>query len=606
MRRRLTARHLVAAGATLAVTAAILPPATAAIDDPVGTPTAPVTTDSRDRDSVLAPTQAQLDAVRALVAAAPKGARATWDERFGTPRGLVGTGGYLTGARSGSAADVARGWVAEHKAAFGMTDAQVADLVVSRDHTLPGTGTHVVTLTQVFGGIEAVHGGRLNVAVTEDGKVLSYGGNPSRGTGLSGSFSLSPADALDTVAGSLAPGKDLTPNATGEQAGYTTFAKGPFAAGSYVKKVAFPTDGGARAAFRVLFVEKMDEAYDVVVDAQSGKELFRDSLVDHESEGTVYENFPGDAGKGGSPVVKSFGPTAESPGGWTDPTGLAGVGGPTTFGNNADTYANYSNFIAPADQGPRPVSATSQFNYSYANNWGRTKGQAVPPSYALDMEPAATNLFFHHNRIHDEFYGLGFTESAGNFQTDGGDPIIGLVHAGAASGGAPTYTGRDNAYMLTLPDGIPPWSGMFLWEPINDAFEGPYTDGNFDAGVIEHEYAHGLSNRYVAGGEALGSHQSGSMGEGWGDWYALNYLHREGLYEKSVVGEYVTGNATRGIRNWAYDDNPTGVRRHRLRPERSRGALRRRDLDHDAVGPAQEARRAARPGAGRPRSRPGW
>ncbi len=558
MRRRLTARHLVAAGATLAVTAAILPPATAAIDDPVGTPTAPVTTDSRDRDSVLAPTQAQLDAVRALVAAAPKGARATWDERFGTPRGLVGTGGYLTGARSGSAADVARGWVAEHKAAFGMTDAQVADLVVSRDHTLPGTGTHVVTLTQVFGGIEAVHGGRLNVAVTEDGKVLSYGGNPSRGTGLSGSFSLSPADALDTVAGSLAPGKDLTPNATGEQAGYTTFAKGPFAAGSYVKKVAFPTDGGARAAFRVLFVEKMDEAYDVVVDAQSGKELFRDSLVDHESEGTVYENFPGDAGKGGSPVVKSFGPTAESPGGWTDPTGLAGVGGPTTFGNNADTYANYSNFIAPADQGPRPVSATSQFNYSYANNWGRTKGQAVPPSYALDMEPAATNLFFHHNRIHDEFYGLGFTESAGNFQTDGGDPIIGLVHAGAASGGAPTYTGRDNAYMLTLPDGIPPWSGMFLWEPINDAFEGPYTDGNFDAGVIEHEYAHGLSNRYVAGGEALGSHQSGSMGEGWGDWYALNYLHREGLYEKSVVGEYVTGNGARGIRNWAYDDNPTG------------------------------------------------
>ena len=47
------------------------------------------------------------------------------------------------------------------------------------------------------------------------------------------------------------------------------------------------------------------------------------------------------------------------------------------------------------------------------------------------------------------------------------------------------------------------------------------------------------------------------MGEGWGDWYGLNYLHREGLYEKSVVGEYVTGNPTRGIRNWAYDSNPT-------------------------------------------------
>ena len=557
MRRRLSARHLVAAGATLAVTAAILPSAAAAIDDPLGRTVAGATSDTRDRTTVLAPTQAQVDAVRAILAAAPKGARVTWDERFGTPRSVTGTGGYLTGASSGSAVEVARGWVADNKAAFGLTDAEVTDLVVSRDHELPGTGTRVVTLTQVFGGVEAVHGGRLTVAVAGDGKVLSYAGNPSRGSGLSGAFSLSAAEALDTVAGSLAPGTDIAPDATGEQAGYTTFAKGPFAAGSYVKKVAFPTEDGARAAYRVLFVEKMDEAYDVVIDAQSGKELFRDSLVDHESEGTVYENFPGDAGKGGSPVIKSFGPTAQSPGGWTDPSGLTGVGGPTTFGNNANTYANYSNFIAPADQAPRPVSATSQFNYAYGDNWGRSKGQAVPPSYALDMEPAATNLFFHHNRIHDEFYELGFTESAGNFQTDGGDPILGLVHAGAASGGAPTYTGRDNAYMLTLPDGIPPWSGMFLWEPINDAFEGPYSDGNFDAGVIEHEYAHGLSNRYVAGGEALGSHQSGSMGEGWGDWYALNYLHREGLYEKSVVGEYVTGNGSRGIRNWAYDDNPT-------------------------------------------------
>ncbi|HEX6935232.1 MAG TPA: M36 family metallopeptidase [Actinomycetes bacterium] len=556
MRRRLTTRHLVAAGATLAVTAAILPPAAAAIDDPLGTSGGTAARDTRDRASALAPTEGQLDAVRALVAAAPQGARATWDERFGTPRTIVGTRGYLTGPRSGSAVDVARSWVADNRAAFGMSEAQVAALTVSRDHELPGTGTHVVTLTQVFDGVEAAHGGRLNIAVTHDGKVLSYGGNPTRGDGLTGSFALSAGEALDTVAGKLAAGVDFTPDATGEKAGYTTFARGPFAAGSYATKVAFPTADGARAAYRVLFVEHLDEAWDTVVDAQTGDILFRDSLVDHESEGTVYENFPG-APKGGQPVIRSFGPTAESPSGWVDPTGVAGLPGPTTFGNNANTYANYSNFLVPADEGPRPVSPTSQFNYAYGMNWQRTKGATVPPSYALDLDPAATNLFFHHNRIHDEFYDFGFTESAGNFQTDGGDPILGLVHAGAASGGAPTYTGRDNAYMLTLPDGIPPWSGMFLWEPINDAFEGPYSDGNFDASVIEHEYAHGLTNRYVAGGSALGSHQSGSMGEGWGDWYALNYLHREGLYDKSVVGEYATGNAERGIRNYAYGDNPT-------------------------------------------------
>ncbi len=562
MRRPHLQRHIMAAGAAgaaLAVTAAVLPtlPAGATIADPTraGAKDTSATYDVR-RSASVKPTQAQLDAVAKVLSAADNGARATWDDRFGTPRSLYAGKGYLTGARSGSAADVARGWVSDNRDAFGMSAAEVGAMKVQRDHKLPGTGTHVVTFAQVFDGVAAVRGGRLNVAVTDDGRVLSYAGNPTRGDQVAGSYALSPAEALSTVASDLA-GTDVTPKASGDVAGFTRFAKGPFAAPSYVQRAAFPTESGARAAYRVIFVEKLDEAYEAIVDAESGKTLYRESLVEHEAEGTVYENFPGDAGKGGSPVVKSFGPTAESPGGYVDPTGVAGLPGPTTLGNNASTYANYSNFIGPIDQMPRPVSPTSQFNYTYDMNWQESKGAIVPPSYALDLNPAATNLFYHHNRIHDEFYDLGFTETAGNFELDGGDPILGLVHAGAASGGAPTYTGRDNAYMLTLPDGIPPWSGMFLWEPINDAFEGPYSDGNFDASVIEHEYAHGLSNRYVAGGESLGSHQSGSMGEGWGDWYALNYLHREGLYEKSVVGEYATGNPDRGIRNWAYGENPT-------------------------------------------------
>ena len=174
----------------------------------------------------------------------------------------------------------------------------------------------------------------------------------------------------------------------------------------------------------------------------------------------------------------------------------------------------------------------------------------MPPSYAQDLNPAATNLFFQHNRIHDEYYALGFTETAGNFQLDNGTTAAWAATRSAAwsrparpSGGDPTYTGRDNAYMLTLDDGIPPWSGMFLWEPINDAFEGPYPDGSFDMSVIQHEYTHGLSTRYVAGGSALGSQQSGSMGEGWSDWYALNYGFNAGLLTKPIVGDYVTGNA---------------------------------------------------------------
>ncbi|SDY37880.1 Fungalysin/Thermolysin Propeptide Motif [Micromonospora pattaloongensis] len=560
-------RHHLAGGAALAAVLALTPvPAGAVVDPgPAGSAAETARHDVRRAGAAVRPTDAQLAAVRDLVRAAGAGVRVSWDPRFGTPRTIRADGGWLTGPRSGDAVAIARSFIDANRDAFGFSAADVAALAVVRDHELVGTGTRVINFAQSHAGLRAVRGGHLGVAVAADGRVLSYAGAPSRGGRLLAAHQLTPGQALQKAVGRLAPGVAYTALAAGERAGFQVFAKGPFAGESYVQKAVFPVADGVRPAYRVLFVKGLDAAWDTVVDAATGATLYQASLVAHDAEGTVYENYPG-APAGGSPVIRPFGPTAQSPSGYVDPTGLAGLAGPTTVGNNANAYANYSNYLVPADQGPRPVSPTGQFNYAYGANWARTKGQTVPPSYALDLDAAATNLFWHHNRIHDEFYALGFTESAGNFQLhngdrggQGGDPILGLVHAGAATGGSPTYTGRDNAYMLTLPDGIPPWSGMFLWEPINDAFEGPHADGNFDASVIEHEYAHGLSNRYVGGEDnALNTHQSGSMGEAWGDWYALNYLYGKGLAKTAVVGQYATGNDTRGIRNWDYDANPTG------------------------------------------------
>jgi hypothetical protein len=520
------------------------------------------TLDTRAVTKAVVPTAATKSAVAALLKTAGAGARATWDARFGTLRALRADG-YLTAARSGTAVDVARGWLASQPAAFGLSAAQVQGLTVARDHALPGTGTHVVSFVQTFAGAPAARGGRLNVAVASDGRVLSYAGETAPGAGLLGTWVLGETGALLKVAGTLAPGTAYAPVADGTQAGFTTFGRGPFAGPGYVRKVAFPTKSGPVAAYKVFFIKSQTEAWEVIVDGTTGAVLHRASVVQFDdAHGTVYDNYPG-AANGGQPRQQSFGATAESPKGWVDLTGATGTG-VTTLGNNADSYANWSNFIAPVDNAPRPVSPTGHFDYAYTNQWAATKGQTTPPSYAEDLDPAATNLFFQHNRIHDQYYALGFTESAGNFQTDnggkggqGGDAIRGLVQAGAASGGAPTYTGRDNAYMLTLDDGIPPWSGMFLWEPIDDAFEGPYRDGSFDMSVIQHEYSHGLSNRYVAGGGALGSHQAGSMGEGWGDWYAMNHAYATGLERsRAVVGAYATGNEVRGIRNYDYNKNP--------------------------------------------------
>ena len=521
------------------------------------------TLDTRAVERAVVPAALAKDAAARLVSASGPRARATWDERFGTLRTLRGSG-YLTPARSGKAVDIARAWVREGAAAFGLTDSQVDTLAVVRDHALPGTGTRVVSLVQTAGGVPAARGGRLNIAVSTEGRVLSYAGDPTPGAGLTGGWVLGEAGALLAVAGVLAPGVSYAPKADGKQAGYTTFAKGPFGGPSYAKRVTFGTRSGSVAAYKVYFLKSPHDAWEVIVDGTTGRVLYRTSVVQHEEDpqGTVYDNYPG-AARGGTARQQYFGPNAQSPKGWVDLTGATGTG-VTTLGNNADTYANWSNFIGPVDSAPRPVSPQGSFSYVFKDAWQQKEGATVPPSYAEDLDPAATNLFYQHNRIHDDYYALGFTETGGNFQVDnggkgglGGDPIKGLVQAGAASGGSPTYTGRDNAYMLTLDDGIPPWSGMFLWEPINDAFEGPHRDGSFDMSVIQHEYSHGLSNRYVAGGGALGSHQAGSMGEGWGDWYALNHAHKTGLETtRAVVGAYATGNEVRGIRNYDYNKNP--------------------------------------------------
>ncbi|HEX2177231.1 MAG TPA: M36 family metallopeptidase [Nocardioidaceae bacterium] len=561
---------LTAAATMLAVGATQAP--TAAVTDPVSEPGEAVlasklldqTVDIRDTAGrLIQPTSTQRAAVEAMVERAGPDTTLTWDRRFGTPRTIYApAGSALSGAYDGSALDAARAFVRDRAAGLGLSVGQVRGLEVTRNHRLPDGIATVIGFTQTWDGVSATQGGSFSVTVDSRNRVAAVAGSIARNAATLGSFDRTAGQALEAAGESIDPDLSLSTATQGTQGGYTVLGGVGKNTPSYAQRVAFPTADGARLAYRVLLVKSHHQAWDTVVDAASGDVLYRANLVAHDSEGTIYRNFPGAPG-GGEPEVRSFGPTEQSPSGWVDPTGIAGLPGPTTAGNNASSYANWSNFIVPADQGPRPVSPTSQFNYAFADNWGRT--QCEVPSYAQDVNPAATNLFYHHNRIHDEFYRLGFTESGDNFQVNnggsegGGDPILGLVQAGAATGGAPLYTGRDNAYMLTLPDGIPPWSGMFLWEPINDAFEGPCADGDFDAGVIEHEYAHGLTNRYVGTEDnALNTHQSGSMGEGWGDWFALNYLHREGLSDDSVVGAYVTGNNERGIRNWSYDDNPTG------------------------------------------------
>jgi extracellular elastinolytic metalloproteinase len=523
----------------------------------------------------VVPTKTQLKAANQVIDQAGHGVKIQWNSLFGTPTSIVKENGYLTGTSTEKPVDIAKNWLKSNATLFGLTSSEIDTMTVIRDYAMPGTGLRPITFQQTFNGIESVYGGRVIIAVNKAGRILSVTGNISRSKQLAGEYSLSPQEALKSVVASELPEINFIPKLLRSNKGWDEFSGGELLPTvQRVKKAAFITESDVRPAYRVLFIEELNKGYEVVIDGMTGKQLYKRSLVDYlEPEGLIFENYPG-APAGGKQVYKSLkGDLAASPNGWFLPANATGI---TTIGNNADTYANWSNFLAPVDQVVRPVAPIGKFFYKFDDAWAKTNGATIPPSYAEDVNSATTSLFYHHNLFHDYFYKLGWIEGAGNLQAVNfakggkeGDPILGLVQAGAVSGGDPTYTGRDNAYMLTLPDGIPAWSGMFLWEPIPGSFEGQYADGDYDAGIIYHEYAHALSNRLVAGGEALGSHQSGSMGEAWGDWFGMHYLIKNGLQEKPVVGAYVTGNAERGIRGWALDENP----------------LNFGDIGYDIVGP---------------------
>jgi len=85
--------------------------------------------------------------------------------------------------------------------------------------------------------------------------------------------------------------------------------------------------------------------------------------------------------------------------------------------------------------------------------------------------------------------------------------------------------------------------------------EGPARgfDSDFDAGVIVHEYGHGISIRLTGGAQNTGClFNREQAGEGWSDWYGLVFTHRPGD----------TGPQPRGLATYLQDQEITdrGIR----------------------------------------------
>ena len=537
------------------------------------------------RPGGLEPTTAQLAMVESL------GARATWND-FGTPLSLIDYSGDL-GPAPGEPAEAARAWIDSRRNLFRLTSDEVAALEVVNATPLTGTDAVPVLFRQRFGDLKAAVDGKI-VVLVDEGRALYASSSAAGGQGVPQAPSIGPLDAW------LAAAKDgrveVTSATIGGEEQDWTMVRGGLSEPGRVRLVALPQpSGGVRPAFETLIIhneEGISVGLSSFVDAVTGEVLVRQNIVDQLDD--AVENPRWKYFEATPPIDLSSRDT-RIVGCWSaivDGEGVEGcdreekndeahaawdvelaTGQPTftTKGNSANTSLSSLSPFTPSDN-YRPVSPERDYVYPWTNYWYEEKcpRQTYSPDMQRnDLNSSIVNLFVNHNRVHDWSYRLGFTEPNYNLQQvntkQGGrpnDPETGNAAAGFATGGAPTFTGRDNANQITPPDGTPPITNMYLWQPIAAAFYPPCVDGDFDMSVILHEYTHAISNRMVGGPDSgIGTRQGGSMGEGWSDLVAVEYLAQYdyapvGNENPYAVGPYVTGNLKLGIRNYGMNNSP--------------------------------------------------
>ena len=179
----------------------------------------------------------------------------------------------------------------------------------------------------------------------------------------------------------------------------------------------------------------------------------------------------------------------------------------TTDGNNCIAYADLQppNGLGAGDILGK-VKSQRFFNYKY--------NHSKPATDPENLQSTLVGMFFHVNWLHDRWYEAGFDEASGNAQKDnfgrgglGGDPIL-------AEGN--DFSGTDNANMNTPADGSSPRMQMFVFTGTN-----PTRTSNFEALITFHEMGHYITNRLVGNASGLINVQGRSMGEGWGDFFAI-------------------------------------------------------------------------------------
>ncbi|RAL08846.1 extracellular metalloproteinase [Aspergillus homomorphus CBS 101889] len=345
-----------------------------------------------------------------------------------------------------------------------------ADFCIVADHYIGDNGVVHVNLRQTVHKID-VDNADFNVNIGQDGKVISYGNSFYVGdvpearpliekNFLGLSISLENASLESTKEQNSYVFKGTSRAMTNPRAILVYFVK---------------PDESLALSWRI--ETNLDENWFLTYVDAGGNAIIH-GIVDYAAAAAdykVYEWGLNDPTEGSRTIVTDPWDTTVSPFTWIGNNGIA-QSNPTGFQTYLDNY--------------RLNSLGCKFVYPYSPT------MSPPDSY---VNASIVQLFYTANTYHDLLYDFGFTEKAGNFQW--------------SNNGA-----TNNGYFKTPPDGQPGYMRITLF-----THSTPYRDSAFDAGMVIHEYTHGLSNR-LTGGPAnsgcLSSFEASGMGEGWSDFMA--------------------------------------------------------------------------------------
>lgn len=549
-----------------------------------------------------APTSLQAAAVGAFQTWVPD-IKVDFDSLSGSPRSIASTTAFLTGpAGEGygvSAATLAKIaaddpyrtvklFLTERAQLFGYGAEALDSARLARDYTTPHNGMRTVVWEQQAQGIR-IYDAQLVANTTKAGELINISSlfipNPAQaalaGTPASAALlqqpPISARQALALAAQNIGVAineQDLLPQSNVEPGPeQRQLYRGPGLKGDAEAKFMWLAMDASTLRLcwdTIVMSRERGEMFRIFVDVSNGQVLLRRCLTRYLTDAS-YRVWTSDSPSPFSPgyptpvttqpplvsrtlVTLSALDTNASPAGWIPD------GGNETLGNNVDAHTDWNADNIP--DLPRPHGSPFRV-FDFPVNLATQD----PTTYS---NVAVVQLFYLCNYYHDRLYELGFTEAAGNFQSNnfgrgglGNDP----VQADAQDG-----SGFNNANFSTPPDGSSGRMQMYI-------FTGPTPrrDGDLDAEVVFHEHTHGLSWRMVAGGQMLGTLQSDGMGEGWSDWYGLCLLSEAGddVNGNYAAGAYVSYKLTATfLQNYYY-----GIRRYPYTTDMTKNPLTFKDID---------------------------